>query len=32
MRMTIPLMKSKLSLHFGRCDEFTVFEVVEEKK
>ncbi len=27
MRVAIPLVQGKLSLHFGHCDQFAVFEI-----
>ncbi|MDD5134113.1 MAG: NifB/NifX family molybdenum-iron cluster-binding protein [Phycisphaerae bacterium] len=27
MRIAIPLVQGKLSLHFGHCDQFAIFEI-----
>jgi len=32
MRIAIPLVQGKLSLHFGHCDQFAVFEVDDDTK
>ena len=32
MRIAIPLVRGKLSLHFGHCDQFAVFEVDGDSK
>jgi len=32
MRIAIPLAQGKLSLHFGHCDQFAVFEVDDDSK
>lgn len=31
MRVAIPLVRGKLSLHFGHCDQFAIFEIDNEK-
>jgi ATP-binding protein involved in chromosome partitioning len=31
MRVAIPLVRGKLSLHFGHCDQFAIFEIENEK-
>ena len=31
MRVAIPLAQGKLSLHFGHCDQFAIFEIDNEK-
>ena len=30
MRIAIPLAQGKLSLHFGHCDEFAIFEIDDD--
>jgi len=30
MRIAIPLVQGKLSLHFGHCDQFAIFDIDEE--
>jgi predicted Fe-Mo cluster-binding NifX family protein len=32
MRIAIPLVQGKLSLHFGHCDQFAIIDVNEETK
>jgi len=32
MRIAIPLAQGKLSLHFGHCDQFAVFDVDDDAK
>ena len=32
MRISIPLVQGKLSLHFGHCDQFAIFDVDENLK
>jgi len=32
MRIAVPLAQSKLSLHFGHCDQFAIFDVDENLK
>ncbi len=32
MRIAIPLAQGKLSLHFGHCDQFAVFEIDDDSK
>ncbi|MBW1931845.1 MAG: NifB/NifX family molybdenum-iron cluster-binding protein [Deltaproteobacteria bacterium] len=32
MRIAIPLAQGKLSLHFGHCDQFAVFEIDDDTK
>jgi len=32
MRIAIPLVQEKLSLHFGHCDQFAIIDVNEETK
>jgi len=32
MRIAIPLVQGKLSLHFGHCDQFAIFEVNDSKQ
>jgi len=32
MRIAIPLAQGKLSLHFGHCDQFAIFEIDDNKK
>ncbi len=31
MRIAIPLAQGRLSLHFGHCDQFAIFEIDSEK-
>jgi ATP-binding protein involved in chromosome partitioning len=31
MRIAIPLVQGRLSLHFGHCDQFAIFEIDNEK-
>lgn len=31
MRIAIPLAQGRLSLHFGHCDQFAIFEIDNEK-
>ena len=32
MRIAIPLAQGKLSLHFGHCDQFAIFEIDNDSK
>jgi len=32
MRIAVPLAQGQLSLHFGHCDEFAIFETDSESK
>lgn len=32
MRIAIPLAQGKLSLHFGHCDQFAIFEIDDDSK
>ena len=32
MRIAIPLVQGKLSLHFGHCDQFAIFDIDENLK
>jgi ATP-binding protein involved in chromosome partitioning len=32
MKVAIPLVQGKLSLHFGHCDQFAIFEVDDSSK
>jgi len=32
MRIAIPVAQGRLSMHFGHCDEFVLFDVDPEKK
>ena len=32
MRIAIPLFQEKLSLHFGHCDQFAIFEVDDSQQ
>ena len=32
MRIAIPLVQGKLSLHFGHCDQFAIFEIDDDSK
>ena len=32
MRIAVPLAQGKLSLHFGHCDQFAIFDVDENLK
>jgi len=32
MRIAIPLVQGKLSLHFGHCDQFAIFDIDEKLK
>jgi len=32
MRIAIPLVQGKLSLHFGHCDQFAIFDVGDDNK
>lgn len=32
MRVAVPLAQGKLSLHFGHCDEFAIFEIDGDSK
>ena len=32
MKVAIPLAQGRLSLHFGHCDQFAIFETDEEEK
>lgn len=32
MRIAIPLAQGKLSLHFGHCDQFAIFEIADDNK
>ena len=32
MRIAIPLVQGKLSLHFGHCDQFAIFDIDDDLK
>ena len=32
MRIAIPLVQGKLSLHFGHCDQFAIFDIDDNTK
>jgi predicted Fe-Mo cluster-binding NifX family protein len=32
MRIAIPLVQGQLSLHFGHCDQFAIFDIDEQQK
>ena len=32
MRIAIPLTQGKLSLHFGHCDQFAIFEIDDDSE
>ena len=32
MRVAIPLAQGKLSLHFGHCDQFAIFEIDDDNR
>ena len=32
MKIAVPVIQDQLSMHFGHCDQFTIFEIDEKNK